>query len=78
VVDRALFVSEAEILAAMRRVLHEEHWLIEGAAAVAVAAFLKDAERYADKNAVVVICGRNVSPEVLAQVCDSAPGRQTA
>ncbi len=69
VVDRAAFVSEAEILVAMRLVLHEEHWLIEGAAAVAVAAFLKDAERYAGKNVVVVICGRNVSPEVLGRVC---------
>ena len=65
VVDRAVFVSEAEIQAAMERVLYQEHWLIEGAAAVAVAAFLKDADRYADRNVVVVLCGRNVSPEVL-------------
>ena len=69
VVDRAAFVSEAEIRQAMVRVLHEEHWLIEGAAAVAVAAFLKDAARYAGKNAVVLVCGRNVSPEVLGKIC---------
>ena len=68
VVDRAVFVSEAEIQSAMERVLSQEHWLIEGAAAVAVAAFLKDAGRYAGKNVVVVICGRNVSPEVLRSI----------
>ena len=45
VIDRATFVSEAEIRDAMRTVLATEHWLIEGAAAVAVAAFRKDAAR---------------------------------
>jgi len=67
VVDRAVFVSEDEILASMRRMLHDEHWLIEGAAGVAVAAFLK-APR---KNAAVVICGRNLSAEALARVVDA-------
>ena len=65
VVDRAVFVTEAEIAAAMRLVLREEHWLIEGAAGVAVAAFLKEAEWYAGKNAAIVLCGRNISPEAL-------------
>jgi threonine dehydratase len=36
VVDRAVLVSESEILAAMRRSLEEDHWLIEGAAGVAL------------------------------------------
>jgi threonine dehydratase len=65
VIDRCVFVSEDEILAAMQRVLHDEHWLIEGAAAVAVAAYLKEPR----ENAVVVLCGRNVSPEVLGRMC---------
>ncbi len=65
VIDRPVLVSEQEIRAAMHRVLETEHWLIEGAAAVAVAAFLKDAHRYKDRNAVVVLCGRTVSPEAL-------------
>jgi threonine dehydratase len=64
VIDRGVLVSEAEILAAMRLILATEHWVIEGAAAVAVAAFLKEAERYRGRNAVIVLCGRNVSPEV--------------
>ncbi|HWC98118.1 MAG TPA: threonine/serine dehydratase [Candidatus Sulfopaludibacter sp.] len=64
VIDRSVFVTEAEILAAMRKVLHEEHWLIEGAAAVAVAAALKSPSA----DAVVLLCGRNLSPEVLSQL----------
>jgi threonine dehydratase len=67
-IDRAVLVSEAEIRAAMRLVLEAEHWLIEGAAAVAVAAFRRDLHRWDGKRVAIVLCGRNVSPEVLAQV----------
>lgn len=42
--------------------------MIEGAAAVAVAAYLKEAQRYRSKMVAIVICGRNVSPEVLARL----------
>jgi threonine dehydratase len=68
VIDRAVMVSEAEIRAAMRLVLETEHWLIEGAAAVAVAAFRRDIARWNGKRVAIVLCGRNVSPEALAQV----------
>ena len=68
VIDRPVLVSEAEILAAMRLVREKEHWIIEGAAAVAVAAFLKEAGRYRDRTAAIVLCGRNVSPEVLRRL----------
>lgn len=68
VIDRSVFVSEDEILSAMKRMLHEEHWLVEGAAAVALAAFLKEAGRYEGKRAAVVVCGRNVSEEVLKRI----------
>ena len=72
VIDRPVLVTEDEILAAMRRIFETEHWLIEGAAAVAVAAFLKEAHRYEGKNVVVVLCGRNVSPEVLRRFAPEA------
>jgi threonine dehydratase len=64
VIDRGVLVSEDEILAAMRWMLEEEHWLIEGAAGTAVAAFIKEARKYDGKNVAVVLCGRNVSPAV--------------
>jgi threonine dehydratase len=69
VIDRSVLVSEDEILRAMRRILETEHWVIEGAAGVAVAAFLQEASRWRGKNAVIVICGRNVSTEVLNRLC---------
>ncbi len=65
VIDRQVLVSEAEILHAMSRALEAEHWLIEGAAAVALAAFLREPGRYEGRNAAVVLCGRNLSPKVL-------------
>jgi threonine dehydratase len=66
VIDSSVLVSETEILDAMRRVRTLKGWIIEGSAAVAVAAFLKNAERYRGKRVAVVICGANVSEKVLA------------
>ena len=68
-IDRSVLVTEEEILAAMRLILETEHWVIEGAAGVAVAAFLQQRRRYDGKNAAIVICGRNLSGEVLRQLC---------
>ena len=66
VIDSSVLVSEAEILDAMRKVRALKGWVIEGAAAVAVASFLKNAERYRGKRVAVVICGGNVSEKVLS------------
>jgi threonine dehydratase len=43
--------------------------VIEGAAGVAVAAFLKSSARYRGKTAAIVICGRNLSEGVLEKLC---------
>jgi threonine dehydratase len=67
-ISRTVLVSEDEILAAMRQILETEHWLIEGAAAVAVAAYLKEAERYWGKTVAIILCGRNLSPEALGRL----------
>ena len=64
VIDRSVMVSENEILNAMKRVRDTTRSMIEGAAGVAVAAFLKHATDYAGRNVVVVICGGNLSPQV--------------
>jgi threonine dehydratase len=71
ILDRSVLVSEEEILAAARRVFHEDGELIEGAAAVAVAALLKSAAGYAGKTVVIVICGGNVDPELAARIRSS-------
>jgi threonine dehydratase len=62
VVDRGVLVTEDEILDAARRMHREEGQLLEGAAAVAVAAFLKTAGDYAGKTVAIVICGGNADP----------------
>ena len=41
VIDRSVLVTEAEILRAMKFVMATEHWVIEGAAGVAMAAYLQ-------------------------------------
>ncbi len=67
-IDRHVLVSEDEILNAMRRMMTTEHWLIEGAAAVAVASYLQEADRYRGRNVAIVLCGRNLSPEALERL----------
>ncbi|HEX9427722.1 MAG TPA: threonine/serine dehydratase [Candidatus Polarisedimenticolia bacterium] len=64
-VDRTLLVTEDEIKDAMRLVFDHHHTLIEGAAGVAVAAYLKDRDRPAGRAAVVVLCGANIAREKL-------------
>jgi threonine dehydratase len=61
VVDSYVLVTEDEILSAMRLAYREKNWLIEGAAAVALAAFIKTADKYVGKSVAIVICGGNLS-----------------
>ena len=68
VTDRTIRVSEAEILAAMRQLRDEAGWLVEGAAGVALAGYLKFAEEFSGQTVVIVICGGNLSPGVLRQL----------
>lgn len=67
-VDEFILVSENEIKAALLTVLNMHHLLVEGAAAVALAAFLKCAPLYQNKNAVVLLSGANISLETLKKV----------
>jgi threonine dehydratase len=69
-----VLVSEEGILAAMRLILVTEHWLIEGAAAVAVAGFLQEARRLQGRTVAIIVCGRNLSPQALKQLTTSLGG----
>jgi threonine dehydratase len=68
VIDRTMLVSEAEILRAMRQLRDHEGWVVEGAAGVAFAAFLKHAEEFADRTVAIILCGGNLSPGVRQQL----------
>jgi len=61
VIDRHLLISEAEIASAMRDMAANENFIIEGAAGVALAAGLRDANNYKGRNIAVVICGHNIA-----------------
>ena len=67
-VDEYITVTEEEIGVSLREFMQNQHMLIEGAAAVAVAACKKQAHRFADRNVVAIICGGNISLETLKEV----------
>lgn len=67
-IDDYVVVSEEEISRAMRWFIDAHHMLIEGAAGVAIAAYMKRKESLQGKNVVIVICGANISVDVLKGV----------
>jgi threonine dehydratase len=66
-VDEIILVEEEAILRAIRSALVEQHQVIEGAAAVGVAAILKDPRRYNDEKVCIVISGGNVELDLLKE-----------
>lgn len=68
-VDMLIAVSEAQIAAAMRWLLNEHQLVVEGAAAVVVAALLNGlVAGLAGRRVVALLCGRNVATETLLGV----------
>ncbi len=67
-IDDCVLVSEAEIKASLKHFLATQHLLIEGAAAVVLAAFEKTRAQYAGKKVALVICGANIGLEDLKKV----------
>ena len=67
-VDKWVTVTEREIRESLIEFIESHHMLIEGAAAVAVAAFLKTKEKYVGKNVVIVLCGANIGVDTLGGV----------
>ncbi|QGY32454.1 threonine/serine dehydratase [Pantoea cypripedii] len=63
VIDDCVLVSEDEIRQAMQTLARHERWMVEGAAGVAMAAFMQQAERWRGKRVAVVLCGRNITLE---------------
>ncbi|MDX1666236.1 MAG: threonine/serine dehydratase [Saprospiraceae bacterium] len=67
-VDDFFLATEQQIASAIHLVLKRERKLIEGAAAVAVACFLKNIDRFREQTSVIVICGGNISEKNLRKV----------
>ena len=67
-VDDFFLVSEEEIKEAIRIVFEKHFMIIEGAAALSVASFLKGKERFKDKNIVLILSGAKLSTDALKSV----------
>ncbi len=67
-VDHWIDVSEDEIADAMRTFIDGHHMLLEGAAGVALAGACKAGPEWTRGRSVVVICGANISRDVLRTV----------
>jgi threonine dehydratase len=67
-VDDFILVSEEEIKEAIRIVFEKHYMIIEGAAALSVASFLKEKERFEDSNTILVLSGAKLSTEALKSV----------
>ena len=72
VVDDWVVVDEQQIADAMRAFMAHEEVVIEGAAGVAIAGLLASAEAVRGKKVAVVICGGNISAEMLTKVTGNA------
>jgi threonine dehydratase len=59
VVDEVVTCTEAEIVEALKELAFKENQIVEGAAALALAGFLKVAERCKGQKNIVVLCGAN-------------------
>lgn len=68
-VDLIIAVSEPQIAAAMRWLLNEHHLVVEGSAAVVVAAMLNGLiAGLSGRKVVALLCGRNVATETVLAV----------
>jgi len=67
-VDDFVVVNEVEIKNAIRLILERHHMLIEGSAALSVASFLKEKERFQGKHVVLILTGSKISVDKLKAV----------
>ena len=67
-VDQYISVSEEEIASSLRDFMGAQHQLIEGSAAVSIAAFLKAADQLQNSRVAIVLCGANISLQTLKEI----------
>jgi len=68
IIDEFILVTEDEIADGIRIGLEKHHQLIEGAAGAAIAGFTKQKDKLNGQTVVIVICGGNISSEVLKSI----------
>ena len=68
VIDRQVVVDEGEIANGIRLIAETEHWMVEGAAGMALAGLVRSAQEYRGARVAVVLCGRNIAPQTFAAI----------
>ncbi|WP_336425981.1 pyridoxal-phosphate dependent enzyme [Roseovarius sp. D0-M9] len=68
VIDEIVHCSEAQIEDALKILAWSENMLVEGAAALALAAFLADTEKYVGQTSAVLLCGGNYDIERIRSI----------
>ena len=68
IIDQTVLVSEEEIQNGMLKFVENERMLLEGAAGTAVATLIKMKDELKGKKVGVVICGGNISLDVLSKI----------
>lgn len=68
IIDEFILVTEDEIADGIRIGLEKHHQLIEGAAGAAIAGFMKQKDKLNGQTVVIVMCGGNISSEVLKSI----------
>lgn len=64
VIDECLLCSEAEIEAAFIKLALDEGMIVEGSAALALAAYEQVAKGLAGQTSVILLCGGNINPDL--------------
>ena len=67
-VDDYILITEDEIKEAIILILEKHHLLVEGAAVLSVASYLKIRERFENKNIVLIISGSKISLDTLKEI----------
>ena len=68
-IDKTCLVNEQEIALQISKTLKDEKIIVEGAAAVAIASFIKMRKDIRDlKNIVIIVCGGNICKKTLKSI----------
>ncbi|MFQ5721576.1 MAG: threonine/serine dehydratase [Candidatus Aminicenantales bacterium] len=67
-VDDFILVSEEEIKEAMKLIISKHSFLVEGAAALSLASWLKAKDQFTNKNVVLIISGAKISFDRLQEI----------
>lgn len=67
-IDSYELVEEAQIAERIKYMVDKHHKIVEGAAAVALSAFMDHAEQYRHQRVVIIICGANITTSQLKEI----------